>query len=145
MSRKFLAWIFAISAVLRLAVIWIAPAWYDENFSLILSRLPIDSMLADTAGHTHPPLYYLLICPLVQLHAPIWVLRIPSTLLSLASIWLFWRILEEFRLPLRIQMAALILMAIMPIQLYYAQEARMYSLLEFLVLRSEERRVGKEC
>src|ERR1035437_10050589 len=134
MSRKFLAWIFAISAVLRLALIWIAPAWYDENFSLILSRLPIARMLAATAGDTHPPLYYLLIWPLGQLHAPIWVLRIPSALLSLASIWLFWRILEEFRLPLRIQMAALILMAIMPIQLYYAQEARMYSLLEFLVL-----------
>jgi uncharacterized membrane protein len=62
------------------------------------------------------------------------VLRIPGALLSLTSIWLFWRILEELKLPLHVQTAALILMAIMPIQLYYAQEARMYSLLEFLVL-----------
>jgi hypothetical protein len=134
MSKKFLLWLFTISAVLRIGWLRVAPAWYDENFSLILSRLPIARMLAATAGDTHPPLYYLLIWPLGQLHASIWALRIPGALLSVASIWLFWRILEELELPRRIQMAALILMAIMPIQLYYAQEARMYSLLEFLIL-----------
>jgi hypothetical protein len=91
-------------------------------------------MLAATAGDVHPPLYYLLIWPLGQLHASIWVLRIPGALLSLASVWLFWRVLEELHIPLRVQYAAMILMAVMPIQLYYAQEARMYSLLEFLVL-----------
>ena len=134
MSNRFLAWIFAVSAVLRLAFVWIAPAWYDENFSLILSRLPLEKMLAATAGDVHPPLYYLLIWPLGQLHAPIWALRIPGALLSLASVFLFWRILEELRIPVRVQYAAMVLMAIMPIQLYYAQEARMYSLLELLVL-----------
>ena len=134
MSKRFLAWLFAVSAVLRLAFLWLAPAWYDENFSLILSRLPFAQMLAATAGDVHPPLYYLLIWPLGQLHAPIWALRIPGALLSLASVWLFWQILEELHIPLRVQYAAMILMAIMPIQLYYAQEARMYSLLEFLVL-----------
>ena len=134
MPKRFLAWLFTIAALLRLGLIWLAPAWYDENFSLILSRLPMGQMLAATAGDVHPPLYYLLIWPLGQLHAPIWVLRIPGALLSLASVWLFWRILVEFDLPVRVQSAALILMAIMPIQLYYAQEARMYSLLEFLVL-----------
>ena len=134
MSKRFLAWLFAISAVLRLGFLWLAPAWYDENFSLILSRLPLARMLAAAAGDVHPPLYYLLIWPLGQLHAAIWVLRIPSALLSLASLWLFWQVLQEFKLPVRVQKAALILMAIMPIQLYYAQEARMYALLEFLVL-----------
>jgi hypothetical protein len=29
----------AIATVLRLAGIWRAPLWYDENFTLILSRL----------------------------------------------------------------------------------------------------------
>ena len=134
MSKRFLAWLFAVSAVLRLAFVWVAPAWYDENFSLILSRLPLGQMLAATAGDVHPPLYYLLIWPLGQLHAPIWVLRIPGALLSLASVWLFWRILQALELRPHVQAAALVLMAIMPIQLYYAQEARMYSLLEFLML-----------
>jgi mannosyltransferase len=134
MNKKFLLWTFTVSAVLRLGFLRVAPAWYDESFSLILSRLPLARMLAATAGDTHPPLYYLLIWPLGQLHAPIWVLRIPGAILSLVAIWLFYRILQELNLPLRVQMAALILMAIMPLQLYYAQEARMYSLLEFLIL-----------
>jgi hypothetical protein len=134
MNRKYLAWLFAIAAILRLGFIWIAPAWYDENFTLILSRLPMAHMLAATAGDTHPPLYYLLVWPLGQLHAPIWILRIPSAMLSLAAMRIFWHILEALELRPRVRMAALVLMAIMPIQLYYAQEARMYSLLEFLVL-----------
>ena len=134
MSKKFLLWIFAISAVLRLGFIWIAPAWYDESFTLLVTRLPFAQMLQAIAGDVHPPLWYLLLWPLGQLHAPIWVLRIPAALLSLASVWIFYRILQELGLPQRIQMAALLLMAIMPIQLYYAQEARMYALLEFLVL-----------
>jgi hypothetical protein len=134
MSKRWLALLFSVSAVLRLGFVWLAPAWYDENFSLILSRLPLGRMLAATAGDVHPPLYYLLIWPLGQLHAPIWALRIPGALLSLASVWLFWHILQALELRPHVQAAALVLMAIMPIQLYYAQEARMYSLLEFLVL-----------
>jgi hypothetical protein len=134
MTKKSLAIIFSIAAFLRLAFIWVAPAWYDESFTLILSRLPFDRMLAAVAGDVHPPLYYLLIWPLGQLHAPVWVLRIPSALLSLASMWIYWNILLAFEPRSRVRRAALVLMAIMPIQLYYAQEARMYALLEFLVL-----------
>jgi hypothetical protein len=134
MTKKSLALLFGCAAILRLAFIWVAPAWYDENFTLILSRLPFDRMLAAIVGDVHPPLYYLLIWPLGQLHAPIWVMRIPSALLSLAALWIFWRILESCEPRPRVRVAALVLMAIMPIQLYYAQEARMYTLLEFLVL-----------
>jgi hypothetical protein len=134
MSKRSLAWIFAIGSLLRLSLIGLSPAWYDENFTVILSRLPFGRMLTAVAGDVHPPLYYLLIWPLGQLHAPIWVLRIPGALLSISAVWLFYRVLQEFDLPVRVQKAALILMAIMPIQLYYAQEARMYTLLEFLAL-----------
>ena len=134
MNRKFLYWLFGVAAVLRLGFVGLAPAWYDENFTLILTRLPLSRMLAAAAGDVHPPLWYLLLWPLGQLHAPIWVLRIPAAVFAIGSVWLFWRILEKLELPPRVRAAALILMAVMPIQLYYAQEARMYTLLEFLIL-----------
>jgi uncharacterized membrane protein len=138
MNKKVLIALFAVAAVLRLAMVWQPQLWYDENFTLILSRLPLDRMLAAVAGDTHPPLYYLLIWPLGQLlkspNAPVWVLRLPSVIFSLAALWVFWCILKNFELKPRVRAVALILMAIMPIQLYYAQEARMYALLEFLVL-----------
>jgi uncharacterized membrane protein len=149
MTKRWLLVLFAIAAILRLGFVWIAPAWYDENFTLIVSRLPFDRMLLAVAGDVHPPLWYLLLWPLGQLHAPIWVLRIPAALLSVFSVGIFWSILGALELSPRVRVAALVLMAILPIQLYYAMEARMYTLLEFLVLaavlRSEERRVGKEC
>lgn len=134
MTKRRLIVLFSVATVLRLGFVWIAPAWYDENFTLIVSRLPFDRMLAAVAGDVHPPLWYLLLWPLGQLHAPIWVLRIPAALLSVLSVGIFWSILGALELSPRVRTAALVLMIIMPIQLYYALEARMYSLLEFLVL-----------
>jgi uncharacterized membrane protein len=138
MNKRLLIGLFALAAVLRLGFLWLAPFWYDENFSLILAKAPFHVMWAAMLGDVHPPLYYLLIWPLGQLLNvtgwPVWILRIPSALLSLAAVYVFWRILEAFEPSARVRLAALVLMAIMPVGLYYAQEARMYALLEFLVL-----------
>lgn len=138
MSKRTLIILFIVAGILRLGFLWAAPLWYDENFSLILSRLPFAQMWTAMLGDVHPPLYYLLIWPIGQLmnawHLPAWILRIPSALLSIASLWLFWKILQIFEPSPRVQVASFVLMAIMPLQLYYAQEARMYALLEFFVL-----------
>jgi hypothetical protein len=151
MSKRLFAVIFILAAILRLVGVWSAQLWYDENFTLILSRLSLAQMLAATAGDTHPLLYYLLVWPIGQLlkspDAPVWLLRLPSLLFSLASVWLFWSIInhlcfhgngglrpDALNINRRVAVAALVLMVVMPIQIYYAQEARMYALLEMLVL-----------
>jgi hypothetical protein len=134
MTKRWLIVLFSVAAVLRLGFIWAAPAWYDEAFTQVVSRLPFERMLVAVTGDVHPPLWYLLLWPLGQLQAPIWVLRIPAALLSIFSVGIFWSILGALELSPRVRTAALVLMVIMPIQLYYAQEARMYALLEFLVL-----------
>lgn len=138
MSKRFLIWIFAIGTILRLAFIWVAPFWYDENFTLLALRLPLDRMLAAIAGDVHPPLFYLVLWPLGQLvdilHAPIWILRLPSVLFSVLALVIFALILQRLDLHARIKTTTLVLMAVMPFQLYYAQEARMYTLLELLTL-----------
>lgn len=138
MSKKFLTWLFVIGTLLRLAFIWVPPFWYDENFTLLATRLPMWRMLAATAGDVHPPLYYLVMWPIAQLvdilHAPIWILRLPSVLFSVLSLVVFALILQRLDLNPRVKVAAMVLMTVMPFQLYYAQEARMYTLLEFLTL-----------
>jgi uncharacterized membrane protein len=127
--------LFALAAFLRVMFIGKADLWYDENFSLILSRLPLDRMLTATMGDVHPPLYYLLIWPLGQLDSiPAWTIRLPSVLFSLAALWLFWRVMGRLYVPARVQVIALALMVVLPFQIHYAQEARMYSLLEAEVL-----------
>lgn len=136
MNNKTFWTIFAIAAIMRIAGIWIPQFWYDENFTLILSRLPFDRMISATAGDVHPPLWYLItwtvshIAPL----APPWVLRLPSLVFSLASLVLLRKVMREWILPAKIQLGAMLIMALVPMQLWYAQEARMYALLEMLVL-----------
>jgi hypothetical protein len=130
--------VLAIAAILRVGFIWIAPFWYDESFTLLLVRLPFNQMLAAIAGDVHPPLYYVLLWPIGQLlnitSLPIWILRIPSAIFSILAVWFFWKVLLVYEPKEKTRFTALILMAIMPIGLAYAQEARMYALLEFLVV-----------
>lgn len=134
MSKKLFILLIGLAAFLRLWLIWRAPLWYDENFSLLLSRMPLARMLTATIGDVHPPLHYLTIWPIGQIGGSVWLIRLPSAFFSLLALLVFWRILQELSLSNRIKVAALILMSIAPIQLYYAQEGRMYALLELTVL-----------
>jgi hypothetical protein len=140
MNKRNLSILLIVAAVLRLGFIWVAPFWYDEQFPLVLSRLPFSQMWAAMLGDVHPPLYYLLIWPLGQLlnitNLPVWILRLPSAIFSILAVWVWWMILQKLEPSPRVRNAALLLMVIMPAGLYYAQEARMYALLEFLVLHA---------
>lgn len=136
MTRKLFAILFSIAAIMRLTLIARAPLWYDENFTLILARLPFEKMIAATAGDVHPPLWYLL--EWIMYHAapslPAWGIRIPALTFSLLAFVMFLKLCGTLHIPFRVRTLAAILMAILPMQLWYAQEGRMYAMLEFLVL-----------
>lgn len=125
-----------LGIVLRLIGFWIPSFWYDENFTLILSRLPFERMIAATAGDVHPPLWYLITWTISHIApaAPVWVLRIPAILFSVMSLFAFLAVMRELRIPDKVQLAGMALMVMLPFQIWYAQEARMYALLELLVL-----------
>jgi uncharacterized membrane protein len=112
-----------------------SPLWYDENFTLLMIRHPLDQMLLAASGDVHPPLYYLLLWPLGQIHgAPAWIIRIPSLLFSIAALFVWWAILEKLIHNTKVQRAAWVLFAISSVGLYYAGEGRMYALLTLLLL-----------
>lgn len=134
MSKKTFSLLFALAAALRALLIWNAPLWYDENFTYLLSTLPFDKMLAATAGDVHPPLSYIILWLMAQLGGPAWTLRIPSMLFSVGSVVLFAKLLSYLSAGRRVKIAALFIMAVAPFQLWYAQEARMYAMLEFFFL-----------
>lgn len=133
MSRKAFAILLTAAAALRILFIWRAPLWYDENWTLLVIRLPWDQFWAAILGDVHPPLYYLLLRPFASLPAP-WLLRLPSVVFSLLALACFARVLILLRAPQPAGIAALILMAVLPMQIWYSQEARMYGFLEFLFL-----------
>lgn len=136
MTRKTFLLIFAIGAALRIVWINVPPLWYDENFTLLLARLPFAQMLKATMSDVHPPLWYLIEWAWMHIvpNAPAWFIRVPALVCSIASLYVFRLLLDEISIPKQVQTGAMVLMAILPFQLWYAQEGRMYALLELEVL-----------
>jgi mannosyltransferase len=135
MKKYTFAAIMLIAAGLRLYQLGQAQFWYDEAFTAWVSRLPLLDMIRATAGDTHPPLY-LLLTWLINANYRVseYAYRLPSVVFSLLALWLTWRLAQDLKLPDSVQIAGLAAMAIMPNQLYFAQEARMYALLQAEVM-----------
>lgn len=111
--------------------------WYDEGFSVYLARMDLDEITTRTSADIQPPLYYYFLHGWIKLFGDIeWTLRSLSVLFGLFTVPLIyavaWRL---FRSRLAGLLAAL-LVAVSPLHLWYAQEARMYTLLTFLCLLS---------
>lgn len=124
----------ALLALLAIGAIWVRfyhlgrlSLWQDEVASLVVARLaPGEIWGADT----HPPLYYLLLHywrPLVGDDEG-W-LRLPSALFSLAALPAVWLIGRRIGGPW-LALAATAIAAFHPYELRFAQELRMYALLE---------------
>lgn len=122
-------------AILRAWHLGSSPLWYDEAFTAVLSRLPIYEMLNAIAGDVHPPLYYLVTWSMVHLvgSSPA-VLRAPSVFFSILSLVNFHQLSADLRLSNRARLISLAVMAFLPLNFYYAQEARMYAMLQWLII-----------
>ena len=109
--------------------------WYDEVVTLWFSGEPLKTMLAAAAGDVHPPLWYVVTYVSVRWFGDnALAVRLPALLLALASFPLAWSVFDWLWLNRPIRLLALSLMALSPFLAYYSAEARMYSLLLFLVL-----------
>jgi uncharacterized membrane protein len=136
MNRKTFLTLFIIGTILRIVWINVPPLWYDENYTLVLTRLPFAQMMHATMNDVHPPLWYIIEWAWMSLlpAAPAWLVRVPALVFSVASLYIFRQLLDVLQIPERVHVAAFTLMAVLPFQLWYAQEGRMYAMLEFLVI-----------
>ncbi|MBI1878125.1 MAG: glycosyltransferase family 39 protein [Chloroflexi bacterium] len=127
-----------IALALRLALLGEQSLWYDEGVTWLLSQKPPGELLQWTAADIQPPLYYLLVWETDALfgHSE-WALRFPSVIfgvLAVPLIYILARRLFPVMLPGSLASAPLLaaaFLAISPLMVYYAQEARMYTLLVF--------------
>lgn len=118
-----------VGVILRAWRVTSSPLWYDEAFTAILARLPLRDLLAAIVGDVHPPLYYL-----VSHNLGPDGLRLLSVILSVVAMGVFWSITSSLAVEARARLIALALFAFAAPQLWYAGEARMYALLELLIL-----------
>lgn len=132
--RRWPLWLFIGSLSLRLVSIAGSLLWYDETFTAIIARLPFARMLSAVNGDVHPPLWYAIEWIIAHtIGASELTLRLPAAFFGAGSVVLLYQLMKRLVGENEGRWASG-LMTIMPGQLYYSQEARMYSLLTFLVL-----------
>jgi hypothetical protein len=106
--------------------------WYDEAISWYLTQMPLPQLTEWTANDIQPPLYYYLLWLWVRLAGiSEFALRFPSVACGLLTLPLLWRLARRLFGP-RAGWLALLLAVLSPLHVYYAQEARMYTLLTLL-------------
>jgi len=108
--------------------------WLDETLTWADSQLPIYWLLRRSALNVHPPGVFLLMKFWTNLFgsSPA-MLRLPFVLVSLLIIALTYK-LTRLLLPAGVALLVAVLLALSPYQIFFAQEARMYTLATALTL-----------
>lgn len=109
--------------------------WFDEAITYFDARSPWSSLLDSIRADVHPPLHYVLyhLWPLVDA-GDFWF-RLPSALLGGLAVAVAWVWARRIGSPLQALLTAA-LVAVAPLHIDLAQEARMYGLLLLLVATS---------
>ncbi|GAB4542488.1 MAG: hypothetical protein Kow0063_34520 [Anaerolineae bacterium] len=108
--------------------------WYDEGVSWYLTRMSLSHLTIWTANDIQPPLYYYLLWLWVRLAGTgEYALRFLSVCFGTLTIPLLW-VTGRRLLGKRAAWLGAFILALSPLHVYYAQEARMYTLLTFLGL-----------
>lgn len=132
----------AISILLSVFISSNKSIWRDEGFSYLLAQQSIGDIVATSAKDFTPPLYYLLLHPLVSLVGPnALVLRLLSLLPILALQILLAREIRNYIPGNKKALTSLLILLVFtqPLMLYFSVELRVYSLfmlLTYLVFAS---------
>ncbi len=120
--------IFLLGLVLRCISLEGRPLAYDDAFSIFLARQDLGAIISGTAADTMPPLYYFLLHFWMQISTSVWFMRLMSVVLSMATMWVLYLLVRQFA-GRTAGMWAAFLAAISPLQIYHAQDLRMYALM----------------
>lgn len=131
--------IFFASLGIRLIAIQSRPIWYDEAFSILISRGGPAAILGGTlatdanssAAEEHPPAYYFLLWGWIKIFGDSLIaVRTLSIVISL-GITLNLYLIARHLFDKNTAVVAASLSAILPFQIHYGVEIRMYILLAF--------------
>ncbi|MCX7880895.1 MAG: glycosyltransferase family 39 protein [Patescibacteria group bacterium] len=113
--------------------------WRDEAFSYLLAKKNLGEIISLTAADFNPPLYYFFLHFWIKIFGPSEIaLRTLSLIFYWATIYLIFLFLTKvFKIKSSWQIICyLLLIAINPAFVYYAFEARMYTMLAFFATLS---------
>jgi len=131
-------WILSLTILglfLRLFQLGAWSFWHDEALTVLLARKLTSELIRITASDVHPPLYFLLVKVFMIFGQSEFIIRLPSALCSVGSIFFIY-LLGRDLFDERVGQVSALIIAISPLQLFYAQEARMYAQLLLLTIFS---------
>lgn len=138
-NKYILSLIILIGFIFRSFGLLSRPIWYDEAFSVLLAEQGPDVILKGTlatdagfsASEEHPPAYYFVLWAWMQLFGNSLVAaRLLSIAISLGTIFFLFLIGQQL-FNKQTALTAAFLAAILPFQVHYAVEIRMYGFLAF--------------
>ncbi|GEM_PF-6464154 len=104
--------------------------WYDETLSLIISSAPLGKLFFFLKYFSpHPPAYFLFLKPLTHIDS-LFLWRFLSAIFASLGAVAIYNFFSKKSFSLAISLTLLFILA--PISLYYAQEIRMYAMMEGL-------------
>jgi mannosyltransferase len=113
-----------LGALLRLYQIGAQSLWFDELLSLSIARLPIQQVIFSPAS-IDPPLFYVLLHFWLRFGTADGIVRLLPAFCGVATIPAIYALGKQL-LSAQVGLAAALIFAIAPLQLYHAQEVRMY-------------------
>ncbi len=129
LDRGILIGLTLLALLLRANHLGAQSLWFDETYTVAVAGMPVgEALQALIADGVHPPLFYLVENIILRLGRSEILLRLPSLLAGSASIPLIY-ILGKRWLGPRVALLTAALFALSPFGVWYAQDARMYSLL----------------
>ncbi|HWQ04532.1 MAG TPA: glycosyltransferase family 39 protein [Longilinea sp.] len=132
-QRVYLLAILAVSVVCRCIALGNRGIQYDDAFSFFLAIRSLPEIVSGTAADTMPPLYYFLLHFWLAISRELWFLRLLSVILTLFSSFILFKLVSELA-GAKAGLWAVLFAAFSPLQIYHAQDLRMYALLEFFQL-----------
>lgn len=106
---------------------------YDDAFSVFLAEQDLAGIVKGTAADTMPPLYYFLLHYWMKPGSQLYQMRLLGVVLSLGSVLVLCHLITVL-FGKRAGFWAALFAGISPLQIYHAQELRMYSLLGLCLL-----------
>jgi hypothetical protein len=122
------ALIAVVAVLLRAVGLAGRPIWYDDAFSMLLARGSLSEIVRGTAADTMPPLYYFLLHAWRSVTVSIAGARLLNVILSLGVVAVAL-VIASTLFGWRAGLWAALLVAVSPLQIYQAQEIRMYVIL----------------
>ena len=133
-SNLWLALILLAGAAFRFREARLTPLWFDEIFTLWMTRLPAGTMLERLSHDIHPPLMSLLLWAWRRLGGEhvLWLKTLPILIGLVTVVVLYFAVRDWF--GERAGLVAAALLSLHGTHVYFSQELRSYSLLILAVL-----------